>query len=179
MFRWHSLELTDAWFFDSVSHIFRYDMWYAAPPQRVWESVASDASVPVCGASVNKMMVFRRSTAAAPPVRSFLLGKLQVHERFIRWVSRGLTFVTVPVVAVLVIVTTKGSIFARGEGGFGGERAVYIVGAAESSAGFELSIPVSQRQALLHRMCGDRNPLRQQAFRAPSLYGLCAHVMMC
>ena len=55
MTRWYSLEPTDASFFDSVPHIFRYDMRYAAPPQRVWESLASDVSVSVWGPSVKEV----------------------------------------------------------------------------------------------------------------------------
>ena len=56
--------------------------------------------------------------------------------------------------------TQKRSIFARGEGGFGGERGPSDRRRAPDRApDFELSIPVSPQQALLYRMCGDRNPL--------------------
>ena len=43
--RWYPLEPTDASFLDSAPHVFRYRKRYAAPPERVWESLASDASI--------------------------------------------------------------------------------------------------------------------------------------
>lgn len=83
--------------------------------------------------------------------------------------------------------TTKRSIFARGEGGFGGER-----GPSTSVAGFdrvpdvEIDIPVLPQQALLYRMCGDRNPLHSDpefasaaGFPRPILHGLCTYGMTC
>src|SRR3954447_26087987 len=86
--------------------------------------------------------------------------------------------------------TQKRSIFARGEGGFGGERGP--TGAQSSSEpperapDFELSIPVSPQQALLYRMCGDRNPLHSDpefaaaaGFPRPILHGLCTYGMTC
>lgn len=85
--------------------------------------------------------------------------------------------------------TQKRSIFARGEGGFGGER-----GPSGSSSSdhtqrapdVELAIPVSPQQALLYRMCGDRNPLHSDpdfaaaaGFPRPILHGLCTYGMTC
>ena len=68
------------------------------------------------------------------------------------------TTVTAPDGALLW--TQKRSIFARGEGGFGGERGPSTSSEPPQRApDFELSIPVSSQQALLYRMCGDRNPL--------------------
>jgi hypothetical protein len=56
--------------------------------------------------------------------------------------------------------TQKRSIFARGEGGFGGQRGPSTSSEPPGRApDFELSIPVSPQQALLYRMCGDRNPV--------------------
>lgn len=77
----------------------------------------------------------------------------------------------------------KSSIFVRGEGGFGGSR-------GESTS---LEIPdrapdatraftVNPQQALLYRLCGDRNPLhadpefaQNAGFPAPILHGLCTY----
>jgi hypothetical protein len=54
----------------------------------------------------------------------------------------------------------KRSIFARGEGGFGGERGPSTSSAApERAPDLEVEIPVLPQQALLYRLCGDRNPL--------------------
>jgi hypothetical protein len=60
--------------------------------------------------------------------------------------------------------TQKRSIFARGEGGFGGERGPSTSSEPPARApDFELAIPVSPQQALLYRMCGDRNPLHSDS----------------
>ena len=56
--------------------------------------------------------------------------------------------------------TQKRSIFARGEGGFGGERGPSTsVEPPDRAPDFELALPTLPQQALLYRMCGDRNPL--------------------
>jgi acyl dehydratase len=86
--------------------------------------------------------------------------------------------------------TQRRSIFARGEGGFGGER-----GPAGSSASaappdrfpdYQVDIPVLPQQALLYRLCGDRNPLHSDpafaaaaGFDRPILHGLCSYGMTC
>jgi acyl dehydratase len=84
--------------------------------------------------------------------------------------------------------TQKRSIFARGEGGFGGERgptgSQSSFDPSERAPDFELEIPVSPQQALLYRMCGDRNPLHSDpsfaaamGFPKPILHGLCTYGM--
>jgi acyl dehydratase len=83
--------------------------------------------------------------------------------------------------------TQKRSIFARGEGGFGGDRGPSTSSEPpERAPDFELSIPVSPQQALLYRMCGDRNPLHSDpefaaaaGFPRPILHGLCTYGMTC
>ena len=83
--------------------------------------------------------------------------------------------------------TQKRSIFARGEGGFGGERGPSTSSEPpERAPDFELSIAVSPQQALLYRMCGDRNPLHSDpefasaaGFPRPILHGLCTYGMTC
>ena len=83
--------------------------------------------------------------------------------------------------------STRRSIFARGEGGFGGERgpstSVETPGRAPD---FEVDIPVLPQQALLYRLCGDRNPLHSDpgfaaaaGFPRPILHGLCTYGMAC
>lgn len=83
--------------------------------------------------------------------------------------------------------TVNRSIFARGEGGFGGERGPST--SAETpgrAADFEIDIPVLPQQALLYRLCGDRNPLHSDpgfasaaGFPKPILHGLCTYGMVC
>lgn len=86
-----------------------------------------------------------------------------------------------------VLWTQKRSIFARGEGGFGGERGPSTsVGLPDRAPDLELDIPVSPQQALLYRLCGDRNPLHSDpgfaaaaGFDRPILHGLCTYGMTC
>jgi acyl dehydratase len=75
------------------------------------------------------------------------------------------------------------SIFVRGEGGFGGDRgtstAVVLPDRAPDAA---TTYTVTPQQALLYRLCGDRNPLHADpafaeaaGFPAPILHGLCSY----
>jgi acyl dehydratase len=81
--------------------------------------------------------------------------------------------------------TQRRSIFARGEGGFGGERGPSTTGEPPArEPDHVLSVPVSPQQALLYRMCGDRNPLHSDpafasaaGFPKPILHGLCTYGM--
>jgi acyl dehydratase len=83
--------------------------------------------------------------------------------------------------------TQKRSIFARGEGGFGGERGPSTSAEPPDRApDFELTLPTLPQQALLYRMCGDRNPLHSDpgfasaaGFPKPILHGLCTYGMAC
>jgi acyl dehydratase len=83
--------------------------------------------------------------------------------------------------------TQRRSIFARGEGGFGGDRGPSTSAAApERSPDLELDIPILPQQALLYRLCGDRNPLHSDpefasaaGFPRPILHGLCTYGMTC
>jgi acyl dehydratase len=83
--------------------------------------------------------------------------------------------------------TTRSSIFARGEGGFGGHRgSTERVPPPDRSPDAELLTPTLPQQALWYRLCGDRNPLHvDPAFAAgagfdrPILHGLCTYGMVC
>ncbi|MER6900236.1 MaoC family dehydratase N-terminal domain-containing protein, partial [Amycolatopsis sp. NPDC000740] len=56
--------------------------------------------------------------------------------------------------------TARSSIFARGEGGFGGERGPSDkIEWPEREPDAVLDVPTLPQQALLYRLCGDRNPL--------------------
>src|ERR1700753_206690 len=83
--------------------------------------------------------------------------------------------------------TQRRSIFARGEGGFGGDRGPSTSAAApERAPDLELDIPILPQQALLYRLCGDRNPLHSDpefaaaaGFPRPILPGLSTYAMTC
>ena len=78
---------------------------------------------------------------------------------------------------------TRSSIFVRGEGGFGGERgssAPVVLPEREPDA--VTTYDVAPNQALLYRLCRDRNPLhsdpdfaQRAGFPAPILHGLCTY----
>ncbi|RHW24138.1 3-alpha,7-alpha,12-alpha-trihydroxy-5-beta-cholest-24-enoyl-CoA hydratase [Nocardioides immobilis] len=78
---------------------------------------------------------------------------------------------------------TTSSIFVRGEGGWGGDRGSSApVAVPERAADHESSYDVTPQQALLYRLCGDRNPLhadpdfaKTAGFPAPILHGLCSY----
>ncbi len=86
-----------------------------------------------------------------------------------------------------VLWTVDRSIFARGEGGFGGERGASASATVPDRApDIEVDIPVLPQQALLYRLCGDRNPLHSDpgfaaaaGFPRPILHGLCTYGMTC
>ncbi|MEC3955427.1 MaoC/PaaZ C-terminal domain-containing protein [Nocardia sp. CDC153] len=79
--------------------------------------------------------------------------------------------------------TARSSIFAKGEGGFGGERGPSAkTELPDRAPDFEVLTPTLPQQALLYRMCGDRNPLhsdpefaRNAGFPNPILHGLCTY----
>ncbi|MET7994183.1 MaoC/PaaZ C-terminal domain-containing protein [Amycolatopsis sp. NPDC005232] len=79
--------------------------------------------------------------------------------------------------------TARSGIFARGEGGFGGERGPSRKLAwPEREPDAVLDTPTLPQQALLYRLCGDRNPLhadpafaKAAGFDRPILHGLCTY----
>jgi acyl dehydratase len=83
--------------------------------------------------------------------------------------------------------TQKRSIFARGEGGFGGDRGpAGSVEPPDRAPDAEVALPILPQQALLYRLCGDRNPLHSDpgfasaaGFPMPILHGLCSYGIGC
>lgn len=79
--------------------------------------------------------------------------------------------------------TTRSSIFVRGEGGWGGDRGSSTpVVLPERAPDADTTYAVTPQQALLYRLCGDRNPLHADpafaqaaGFPAPILHGLCSY----
>ncbi|MFL6119441.1 MaoC/PaaZ C-terminal domain-containing protein [Actinophytocola sp.] len=83
--------------------------------------------------------------------------------------------------------TTTSSIFARGEGGFGGSRGPSNrLPEPSGDPVLELEVPTLPQQALIYRLCGDRNPLHADpafaataGFDRPILHGLCTYGVVC
>jgi acyl dehydratase len=79
--------------------------------------------------------------------------------------------------------TVRSSIFVKGEGGWGGDRgASEKVAPPDRAPDADTTYDVTPQQALLYRLCGDRNPLhadpgfaRAAGFPAPILHGLCSY----
>ncbi len=82
--------------------------------------------------------------------------------------------------------TVRSSIFVRGEGGFGGDRgSSEAVTLPDRAPDASTTYAVTPQQALLYRLCGDRNPLhadpefaKAAGFPAPILHGLCTYAIV-
>ncbi len=86
------------------------------------------------------------------------------------------------------VATLTGSMFARGDGGFGGPSEGTPAPHATPTRAPDLSLdfPTRPDQALLYRLNGDRNPLhsdpeiaRLAGFERPILHGLCTYGITC
>lgn len=79
--------------------------------------------------------------------------------------------------------TARSATFAKGEGGFGGDRGASTrVDYPDNAPDHVVTVPTRPDQALLYRLCGDRNPLHSDpafaeraGFPAPILHGLCSY----
>lgn len=79
--------------------------------------------------------------------------------------------------------TVRSSIFVKGEGGWGGDRGTSDkTDPPDRAPDTDTTYDVTPAQALLYRLCGDRNPLhadpdfaRAAGFPAPILHGLCSY----
>lgn len=80
-------------------------------------------------------------------------------------------------------ISTRSSIFIRGEGGFGGERGPKPAFELPSEPpDLEITYRTTPEQALLYRLTGDRNPLHSDpafaqrgGYERPILHGLCTY----
>jgi acyl dehydratase len=85
------------------------------------------------------------------------------------------------------LFTNRFSIFARGEGGFGGESGPKVGNEAPTRAPDKVvASPTQSHQALLYRLSGDKNPLhadpafaKMGGFDTPILHGLCSFGIVC
>jgi acyl dehydratase len=81
------------------------------------------------------------------------------------------------------LITSRGSVFIRGEGGFGGDRGPRDDWKLPDRApDHEVTYRTRPEQALLYRLSGDRNPLHSDpafaaraGFDRPILHGLCTY----
>jgi acyl dehydratase len=86
-----------------------------------------------------------------------------------------------------LLATLTRTAFARADGGFGGPPDTRTTSVApERRPDITIELPTRRDQALLYRLCGDRNPLhadpevaRAAGFEAPILHGLCTYGMAC
>lgn len=85
------------------------------------------------------------------------------------------------------LFTNRFSVFARGEGGFGGEPGPKPGNLApEREPDLVVECPTLPNQALLYRLSGDKNPLHADpefaklgGFDTPILHGLCSYGIVC
>jgi hypothetical protein len=95
MTRWYPLEPSDASVLVSAPHVYRYRSHYAAPPERVWESLASDESLAAWGPSVKAVNWLSPRPFGVDTTREVVLvgGAPRMRERFFRWEEgRGYSF---------------------------------------------------------------------------------------
>ncbi|MHB0791284.1 MaoC family dehydratase [Bradyrhizobium sp. 5.13L] len=86
------------------------------------------------------------------------------------------------------LATIVASVFARGDGGFGGpsEGQPEPHQIPTRAPDLTLDIPTRPDQALIYRLCGDRNPLhsdpefaKRAGFPRPVLHGMCTYGITC
>jgi hypothetical protein len=93
--RWHRLERPDSSVFTEAPHAYRYPARFAAPPERVWESLVSDESVKAWGLGVRSLRWTSPRPFGVGTTREVVLplGVMSLREEFFRWdEGRGYSF---------------------------------------------------------------------------------------
>ena len=86
MTRWHALEPADADFLTSAPHVFRYQKRYAAPPEKVWESLVSDESLAAWGPMIKDVTWTSPRPFGVGTTREVTApGGSVMRERFFQW----------------------------------------------------------------------------------------------
>jgi Polyketide cyclase / dehydrase and lipid transport len=86
MTRWYPLEPADDDFIASAAHIFRYQKRFAAPPEKVWESLCSDASLTGWSSSLRDLVWTSPRPFGVGTTREVQpLAGPRVRERYYRW----------------------------------------------------------------------------------------------
>jgi acyl dehydratase len=121
------------------------------------------------------------------PPEAKLTGRSRIAEVFDKGKAALVIVEVVGSDATGPLFTNRMSLFLRGEGGFGGPRGPEVGNEAPSRApdGVVESRTLPQ-QALLYRLCGDKNPLhcdpdfaKAGGFERPILHGLCSYGIVC
>jgi hypothetical protein len=87
MTRWYPLEPADSDFFASAPLVYRYPVRLSVPPERVWESIASDRSLADWGLGVKRLTWTTPRPFDVGTTREVVLplSTMTVRERFFRW----------------------------------------------------------------------------------------------
>lgn len=87
MTRWYPLQAVDAAAFTTASQLYRFPIRLAVSPARVWESLASDASLAAWGLGVRRLTWTSPRPFGVDTTREVVLplGAMTVRERFFRW----------------------------------------------------------------------------------------------
>lgn len=95
MTRWHALDRPDPSTFTEASELFRYPARFAASPERVWASLASDASLSAWGLGVQSLRWTSPRPFGVGTTREVVLPlrAMTIREEFTRWdEGRGYAF---------------------------------------------------------------------------------------
>jgi carbon monoxide dehydrogenase subunit G len=98
MTRWHQLERPELSTFTTAGQLYRYPAKFAAPPERVWQSLVSDESVAAWGVGVSSLTWTSPRPFGVGTTRSVVLPlrAMTLHEEFFRWdEGRGYSFYVV------------------------------------------------------------------------------------
>ncbi len=87
MARWYEVEPADDEFLASAPYVFTYSRRFAAPPEKVWESLVSDDSLASWSATVNAVRWTSGRPFGVGTTREVVLapGLTRVRERYFHW----------------------------------------------------------------------------------------------
>ena len=86
MARWHPLEPADDDFIASAPHVFRYQKRFAAPVEKVWESLISDESLAAWGPMIKDVTWTSPRPFGVGTTREVTApGGSAMRERYFRW----------------------------------------------------------------------------------------------
>src|ERR1700712_1943289 len=142
--------------------------------------------LPGCDISLSQVVHGSQEIEVSAPVPTF--GSATLHTRITDVWDKGKAAVIWQEGRALSVEgdtlwTVRSSIVVRGEGGWGGDRGTSSkVEPPDREPDCDASYAVTPQQALLYRLCGDRNPLHADpafaeaaGFPAPILRGLCSY----